>query len=216
MCNNHSHEHNHDGHTYSHEHDHNHEEDFINVPRLGEKAPFFSARTTMGQRSLDDYNGRWLVLFSYGNNFTPVSATELLDFTRHFENFRALDAEILAVSGDSINSHIAWALSLGEKHGTKIPFPLVADVAGALSFDYGLICPNENNEQNARCLFIIDDTQKVRFASYYPTEVGRNASEVLRVLSALKTFTGTNMAAPASWQTGEEGVKNAPLTIDEV
>lgn len=223
MCNVHSHEHEHGNHTHEHEHihqmssghNHNHEEAYINVPRLGEKAPHFNVRTTMGQRLLTDYNGQWLVLFSYDSDFTPVSATELLHFAEYTDRFKALDAEILAVSSDSINSHIAWVLSLFTKSGVKIPFPLAADVSGAISFDYGLVCRAENAEQDARCLYIIDNTQTIRFASYYPAKVGRNALEILRVLNALKNFDGTDMAAPAAWHDGQAGIATAPETVDE-
>ena len=43
---------------------------------IGSPAPRFSTRTTMGERSLDDYRGRWLVFFSHPADFTPVCTSE--------------------------------------------------------------------------------------------------------------------------------------------
>jgi len=217
MCQTHSHTHEHGENNHNHPSGSHfeHQEGLINIPRLGEAAPDFNVRTTMGWRSLADYRGRWLVLFSYSGDFTPVSATELQAFAKYHDKIVALGADILAVSMDSINSHIAWVLSLHEKCGTTIPFPLAADNEGIFSYDYGLICESENAEQNARCLFIIDDNQKIRYASYYPAEVGRSAIEVLRVLAALKNFSENRQAAPADWKIGQAGIVASPQTVEE-
>ncbi len=40
--------------------------------RIGQHAPDFEATTTMGNRCLNDYKGKWLVLFSHPGDFTPV------------------------------------------------------------------------------------------------------------------------------------------------
>ena len=40
--------------------------------KIGERAPDFKAVTTMGEISLNDYLGKWIVLFSHPNDFTPV------------------------------------------------------------------------------------------------------------------------------------------------
>ena len=40
--------------------------------KIGQKAPDFEAVTTMGNIALNDYKGKWLVLFSHPGDFTPV------------------------------------------------------------------------------------------------------------------------------------------------
>ena len=40
--------------------------------RIGQRAPDFDATTTMGNISLNDYKGKWVVLFSHPGDFTPV------------------------------------------------------------------------------------------------------------------------------------------------
>lgn len=47
----------------------------IGLPRLNENAPAFDAETTEGRKTLDDYRGQWLVLFSHPADFTPVCTT---------------------------------------------------------------------------------------------------------------------------------------------
>ena len=45
--------------------------------RIGQRAPEFEAVTTMGNISLNDYKGKWVVLFSHPGDFTPVWAYNL-------------------------------------------------------------------------------------------------------------------------------------------
>ena len=45
------------------------------LPGLNQPAPDFDARTTQGQKTLKDYHGKWLVLFSHPAYFTPVCTT---------------------------------------------------------------------------------------------------------------------------------------------
>ena len=73
-----------------------------NLPRINEPAPDFSSVTTHGPKSLSDYKGRWLVLFSHPADFTPVCTTEFLAFTERFGEFQTRGADILGVSIDSI------------------------------------------------------------------------------------------------------------------
>lgn len=51
------------------------------LPRLGEPVPAFEAMTTRGKISFpDDYNGKWVILFSHPADFTPICTTEILTF----------------------------------------------------------------------------------------------------------------------------------------
>ena len=77
------------------------------LPRLGEPAPRFVAQTTHGIISLDDYEDRWVILFSHPADFTPVCTTEFKAFAEICPELQRLGVDLLGISVDSITSHIA-------------------------------------------------------------------------------------------------------------
>ncbi|MFN3288560.1 MAG: redoxin domain-containing protein, partial [Sphingomonadaceae bacterium] len=111
------------------------------LPRINEPAPDFAAKTTHGPRSLADYRGKWLILFSHPADFTPVCTTEFMAFARHADEFRALGAELLGLSIDSNYAHIAWVRNIREKFGVEIPFPIIEDISMQVASAYGMIHP---------------------------------------------------------------------------
>lgn len=80
----------------------------VSLPRLNEPAPGFEANTTFGKRSLSDYHGKWLVLFSHPSDFTPVCTTEFIGFAKAHDQFQLLNCDLLGLSIDSVFSHVAW------------------------------------------------------------------------------------------------------------
>ena len=73
--------------------------------KIGQKAQDFEATTTFGKIKLQDYEGKWLVLFSHPGDFTPVCTTEMIAFTRAHTYFKDLNTELLGLSVDSNSSH---------------------------------------------------------------------------------------------------------------
>ena len=61
----------------------------VQFPRLNERAPEFSAKTTFGEKKLSDYEGKWLILFSHPADFTPVCTTEFIGFAKAAETFKS-------------------------------------------------------------------------------------------------------------------------------
>ena len=74
---------------------------------LNEPAPAFQAKTTHGDRSLADYKGKWLILFSHPADFTPVCTTEFIGFAKAADKFNPMNCELLGLSIDSLFSHLA-------------------------------------------------------------------------------------------------------------
>lgn len=153
---------------------------------VGRKAPQFNMATALGDGSdfgrvsLDDYKGKWLVLFFYPLDFTFVCPTEITGYSKRADAFKALNTEILGVSIDSEHAHKAWInSSLG-----KINFPLAADIRKSVSNDYGVLL--EEDGIALRGLFIIDPEGVVRYSVVHDLNVGRSVSETLRVLQALQ------------------------------
>ena len=78
------------------------------IPLIGEEAPSFKAKTTMGTINFpDDYKGKWVILFSHPADFTPVCTTEFITFASMQEEFRKRNCELIGLSIDGLFSHIA-------------------------------------------------------------------------------------------------------------
>ena len=79
----------------------NNEQSIVGFPQLNQPAPYFEAKTTHGIKTLWDYKGKWLILFSHPADFTPVCTTEFIAFAKHHDEFLAEDADLLGLSIDS-------------------------------------------------------------------------------------------------------------------
>ncbi|MCB2106930.1 MAG: peroxiredoxin [Rhodobacteraceae bacterium] len=183
------------------------------MPRINEPAPAFSAKTTDGPRSLADYRGKWLVLFSHPADFTPVCTTEFMGFARAAKEFTALNCELLGLSIDSNYAHIAWLRSIEEKFGVQIPFPIIEDLSMAVATSFGMIHPGASDTSAVRATFLIDPEGIIRAMVYYPMSNGRSVDEVLRLLKALQTSDKNKVATPEGWQPGEPVIVPPPQTV---
>ncbi|MCA8959952.1 MAG: peroxiredoxin [Planctomycetes bacterium] len=186
----------------------------ISLPRLNEPAPDFKAETTHGERRLQDYAGRWLVLFSHPADFTPVCTTEFVAFAKAFPRFQKLNCELLGLSIDSVFSHIAWVRNIQEKFGVEIPFPVIADLSMQVANAYGMIQPGESDTSAVRTTFLIDPDGMLRAMLYYPMTSGRSVEEVLRLVTALQTSAEHKVATPEGWQPGRPVIVPPPKTTE--
>lgn len=186
------------------------------LPRINEPAPAFHAQTTHGPRSLADYRGKWLVLFSHPADFTPVCTTEFTAFARAADDFRAANTELLGLSIDSIYSHLAWVQNIKEKFGVEIPFPIIEDLSMNVARAYGMIHPGAADTAAVRATFIIDDKGILRAMVYYPMTNGRSVAEILRLVRGLQFSLSNGVATPEGWQPGEKVLVGAPKTVDEL
>lgn len=187
-------------------------DDVNSLPRIGEPAPQFEAVTTHGNLKLEDYDGKWLILFSHPADFTPVCTTEFIGFAEIHPKLKELNCELLGLSIDSVYSHIAWVRNIEQNMGQKITFPVIADLSKEVSTKYGMIMPGESKTETSRCVFVIDDKQILRAIIYYPLTTGRNMDEILRLIQALQTTDKHGVATPANWRPGDKVIVPAPKT----
>ncbi|MDR3522313.1 MAG: peroxiredoxin [Acidocella sp.] len=172
--------------------------------RIGDHAPVFRARTTQGDISLDQYQGRWLVFFSHPADFTPVCTSEFIAFAHAAESFNKLNCALLGLSVDSLYSHIAWVRAIHEAFGTTIPFPVVEDPSMVVAQAYGMIDSTSQDSSAVRATYVIDPEGIIRAISWYPMNVGRSVAEILRVLAALQQTAANEALTPEGWQPGDE------------
>ena len=184
------------------------------LPRLNEPAPAFDALTTHGQKTLADYRGKWLVLFSHPADFTPVCTTEFTAFAERADDFTALDTELLGLSIDSHYAHIAWVRSIKDMFGIDIPFPIIADLDMKVAEAYGMIQPGASDTQAVRATFVIDPEGTLRAMVYYPMTNGRSVDEFVRLVTALQTSDTHKVATPENWQPGADVIVPPPQTAD--
>lgn len=183
-------------------------------PRINEPAPAFKAATTFGERSLDDYRGKWLILFSHPADFTPVCTTEFMGFARAADTFRSMNCELLGLSIDSLYSHLAWTRSIKENFGVEITFPIIEDLKMEVAKAYGMIHPGAGDTSAVRATFFIDPDSKLRAMVYYPMSNGRSIDEFVRLLQALQTSDANGVATPENWKPGEPVIVPPPKTAE--
>ncbi len=149
--------------------------------------------------SNDSYKGKWLVVFFWPKDFTFVCPTEIAEFGKLNEQFQDRDAQLIGASTDSEFVHLAWR---SQKEELKnLSFPMYADVKRDLSQALGILDKDEGVAQ--RATFIVDPEGLIRFVYVTDLNVGRNPSEVLRVLDALQT----DELCPCNWKKGEDTIK---------
>jgi peroxiredoxin (alkyl hydroperoxide reductase subunit C) len=172
------------------------------MPMINQPAPQFTTQAVVDGGdvktiNLADYKGKYVVLFFYPLDFTFVCPTEITQFREKLADFTKEGAVVLGCSVDSVHSHKRWLKDdLGD-----LGYPLLADLTKRISRDYGVLL--EDAGIATRGTFIIDPDQKIQYMGIHNTNVGRDANEIFRVLSGLKT----GELCGAGWKKGSEFVK---------
>ena len=111
-------------------------------PEVGDAAPDFKLAGTDGSEkghrdyALSDYRGEVVVLVFYPGDNTPVCTKQLNAYTSDIDEFRGVEAQILAISPQSVESHDGFIAAQG-----GFAFPLLADTDKAVGREYGVLGP---------------------------------------------------------------------------
>ncbi len=203
------------------DYDYDYDFDDYQMPLIGDYAPEFTATTTNGEINFpEDYEGKWVVLFSHPSDFTPVCTTEFITFAHMQEEFDALNTALVGLSIDSVHSHIAWLRNIEniewkDYKDTKVKFPVIADLGMEVANKYGML-QDGNDTATIRAVFIIDPEGIIRLIMYYPAAVGRNFDEIKRAVIALQKADSDKVATPADWRPGDDLIDPTPGTKDAV
>src|SRR6266699_3997177 len=149
-------------------------------PEIGKAAPDFSLTTGDGsQVSLNDYKGKWVVLYFYPKDFTSGCTQEAQNFQRDLAKYQNASAIILGVSVDNAESH----KNICAKEGLN--FKLLADTDAKVSEAYGSMKDYDGKKMSARNKFIINPEGKIArvFTGVKPQT---HSEEVLQALAELK------------------------------
>ncbi len=86
-------------------------------PKVGSKAPDFRLPDQNGsERSLSDFLGQWIILYFYPKDDTPGCSKEARKFSSNLAKFNNVNAVVMGVSVDSVESHKLFV----DKHELKI------------------------------------------------------------------------------------------------
>lgn len=183
--------------------------------RVGQSAPDFTATAVVDQEfksiKLSDYRGKYVVLFFYPLDFTFVCPTEIIAFSDRYEEFKAINTEVLGVSVDSEFSHLAWIQTDRKSGGLgELAYPLVSDIKKDISAAYNVLDPDAGVA--LRGLFIIDKEGVIQHATINNLSFGRSVDETLRTLKAIQYVqTHPDEVCPAGWQPGEKTMNPDPV-----
>lgn len=148
----------------------------------------------------------WGILFSHPADFTPVCTTELGVTAKLADEFKKRNVKVIALSVDSVSSHLGWIKDINETQSTMVNFPILEDADRKVSVLYDLIHPNASTTNTVRSVHVIDPSKKIRLILTYPASTGRNFHEILRVIDSLQLTEYHSVATPANWKDGDDVV----------
>ena len=185
--------------------------------RLGDIAPDFTAESSEGTIHFHQWLGEnWGILFSHPADFTPVCTTELGTVAKLKNEFDKRHVKVIALSVDSVQSHIDWIKDINETQNTIVNYPIIADPNFEVSKLYGFVHPNASDKFTVRSVVIIGADKKVKLLITYPASTGRNFDEILRVIDSLQLTANHSVATPANWKHGEDVVVIPAIKTEDI
>jgi len=146
----------------------------------GVAAPAFALPDQHGKtRTLDDFAGRWLVLYFYPKDNTPGCTTEAKNFARDYGKFTAINTEIVGVSLDDVASHKDFADTVGAK------FPLLADTDKQAAKAYKVLTSFGPVDYTKRQTFVINPEGLV-VKHYTDVDADAHSAQLLADLAGLQ------------------------------
>jgi len=149
------------------------------LPMVGKPAPDFNLPDQNGkQHSLEDFRGKWLVLYFYPKDDTPGCTQEACAFRDDLNQVTELGAQVVGVSVDDTASHAVFA----KKY--NLPFPLLADKTTEVAERYGALMNLLFIKVARRYTFLIDPQGNIG-KIYLSVETSRHSKDVIEDLKKL-------------------------------
>jgi peroxiredoxin Q/BCP len=151
-----------------------------NVPAVGQVAPDFTLPSEDGTSiSLNQFKGKWVVLYFYPKDGTPGCTIEAHNFQRDIEKYQGDSAVVVGVSVDSADSHKGFCAKQG------LTFKLLADTDKKVCAEYGSLRSIMGIKMAARNTFLIDPSGKIAEV-WTEVKPGEHSAQVLAALQQLK------------------------------
>jgi thioredoxin-dependent peroxiredoxin len=149
----------------------------------GDPAPDFDRMDEEGKRhTLADFRGRWLVVFFYPRDNTPVCVREACAFNEQWEQFQELGADILGCSGQDAASHKAMSAAC------RLRYRLLCDEDRAMREAWGV--PQRLLGPEKRSTYLVDPGSRIRYVFSDPFRGEDHATLTLQNLRAATAQAG--------------------------
>jgi peroxiredoxin Q/BCP len=146
----------------------------------GDDAPNFSLPDNQGRQvNLNDFKGKWVVLYFYPKDDTPGCMTEACHFRDDFKLLENLGAQVVGMSIDDSFSHKKFA----EKY--NLPFPLLSDASGEVASLYGALNNFLVIKLAKRYTYLINPQGKIA-KIYLSVDTSKHSQEIIEDLKKLK------------------------------
>ena len=141
------------------------------------KAKSFSLPDQNGKmHKLEDYRGKWLVLFFYPKDFSPGCTTQVCSYRDFIAEIRTKGAEVLGVSMDSVESHKKFH----DEH--NLGFDILSDPNGEAVNLYGVAIVAGTTRYAKRTTFLIDPQGEI-VTTYENVDPTKDATNILADLA---------------------------------
>ncbi|OGT13933.1 MAG: peroxiredoxin [Gallionellales bacterium RIFCSPHIGHO2_02_FULL_57_16] len=146
------------------------------LPQMGKPAPDFNLPDQNGKlHTLQEYRGKWLVLYFYPKDDTPGCTQEACMFRDDLHQITKLGAQVVGVSVDDSSSHAKFA----KKY--SLPFPLLADITTETAARYGALMNLGLVKFARRYTFLIDPQGNINKV-YLGVETSMHSKQIIEDL----------------------------------
>lgn len=150
------------------------------MPAVGVAAPDFTLNSQEGTPiNLHDFRGQWVVLYFYPKDMSPGCTIEAHAFQNDLDKYQKLNAVIVGVSVDTVDSHKAFCAKDG------LNFKLLADVNHDISSKYGSVMTFGTNTVAARNTFLINPKGEI-VKEFVKVNPSTHSADVLAALDELQ------------------------------
>jgi len=193
---------------------------------IGKPAPTFKAPAVInGQAIVHDFSlaqfidHKEVLFFFYPKDFTFVCPTELIAFQEALGEFERRDVALIGCSTDTEETHLAWLNTPRNRGGIQgVTYPIVADVSKTIAANYGVLAGHWAYDEHDRMAFhgapiayrgafFIDRQGIVRHETINDLPLGRNVTEMLRVIDMWHHVAQFGEVCPANWTQGKAAMK---------
>jgi peroxiredoxin Q/BCP len=130
--------------------------------------------------SLDQFRGKWVVLYFYPKDFSSGCTVEAHNFQQDIDRYTQKNAVVVGVSVDDVDSHKSFCTKEG------LNFKLLADSNHAVAQKYGSIMEYNGMTFAARNSFVIDPSGVIKKV-YLKVNPQGHSDEILADLQQLQS-----------------------------